>query len=49
MSHYKATPGWVFTFVGGAVSWALKKQICISHSTIEYEFIALAAPGKKVE
>ena len=34
---------------GGAVSWASKKQTCITHSTMEAEFLALAAAGKEAE
>jgi hypothetical protein len=49
VSDNKATFGWIFTLGGGAVSWASKKQTCISHSTMESEFIALAAAGKKAE
>jgi hypothetical protein len=45
-SDNKATSGWVFTLGGGAVSWASKKQTCISHSTMESEFIALVEAGK---
>jgi hypothetical protein len=48
-SDNKATFGWVFTLGGGAVSWASKKQTCISHSTMEFEFIALATAGKEAE
>ena len=33
----------------GAISWASKKQMCISHSTMESKFIALAATSKEVE
>ncbi|KAB2635301.1 S2-RNase [Pyrus ussuriensis x Pyrus communis] len=33
----------------GAISWASKKQTCIAHSTMEFEFIALAVAGKEVE
>ena len=33
----------------GAVSWASKKQTCISHSMIESEFIALVATSKEAE
>ncbi|RVW98791.1 Retrovirus-related Pol polyprotein from transposon TNT 1-94 [Vitis vinifera] len=44
-----STTGWVFTLGGGAVSWGSKKQTCISHSTMEAEFIALAANGKEAE
>ncbi|XP_075074624.1 uncharacterized protein LOC142162200 [Nicotiana tabacum] len=45
----KSTSGWIFTLGGGAISWASKKQTCISHSTMESEFIALVATGKEAE
>ena len=45
----KSTTGWVFVLGGGAVSWASKKQMCITHSTMESEFVALAAAGKEAE
>nr|GEU45217.1 zinc finger, CCHC-type [Tanacetum cinerariifolium] len=38
-----STSGWVFLLGGGAISWAFKKQTCITGSSIEYEFVALAA------
>ena len=41
------TTSWVFTLGGGAVSWGSKKQTCISHSTMEIEFIFLIAIGKE--
>ncbi|GKA58582.1 hypothetical protein Tco_0757770 [Tanacetum coccineum] len=41
--------GWVFLLGEGAISWASKKQTCITGSTIESEFVALAAAGKEVE
>nr|GEU61702.1 zinc finger, CCHC-type [Tanacetum cinerariifolium] len=34
---------------GGAISWASKKQTCITGSTIESDFVALAAAGKEAE
>nr|GFA99673.1 zinc finger, CCHC-type [Tanacetum cinerariifolium] len=43
------TSGWVFLLGGGSVSWASKKQTCITDSTIESEFVALAAAGKKAK
>ncbi|GKE82921.1 zinc finger, CCHC-type containing protein, partial [Tanacetum coccineum] len=39
----------VFLLGGGAISWASKKQTCITGSIIEYEFVALAAAGKEAE
>ncbi|GJY78268.1 zinc finger, CCHC-type containing protein [Tanacetum coccineum] len=44
-----STSGWVFLLGGAAISWASKKQTCITGSTMEYEFVALAAAGKKAE
>ncbi|GJR83535.1 zinc finger, CCHC-type containing protein [Tanacetum coccineum] len=44
-----STSGWVFLLRGGAISWASKKQTCITGSTIESEFVALAAAGKEAE
>nr|GEX68430.1 hypothetical protein [Tanacetum cinerariifolium] len=38
-----STSGWVFILGGDAISWASKKQTCITGSTIEYEFVALVA------
>ena len=48
-SDSKSTSGWIYTLAGGAVSWGSKKQTCIAHSTMEAEFIALAAAGKEAE
>ncbi|GKA75119.1 zinc finger, CCHC-type containing protein [Tanacetum coccineum] len=44
-----STSGWVFLLGGCAISWASKKQTCITGSTMEYEFVALAAVGKEAE
>ncbi|GJR91697.1 zinc finger, CCHC-type containing protein [Tanacetum coccineum] len=44
-----STRGWVFLLGGGAISWASKKQTCITGSTMESEFVALAAAGKEAE
>ncbi|KAG8649329.1 hypothetical protein MANES_08G089011v8 [Manihot esculenta] len=45
----KSTSRWVFTLEDGIISWAPKKQICITHSTIESEFIALDAASKEAK
>ena len=45
----KSTSGWIFKIGGGAISWASKKQTCITHSTMESEFIILATAGKETE
>ncbi|GJX38820.1 zinc finger, CCHC-type containing protein [Tanacetum coccineum] len=39
----------VFLLSGGVISWASKKQTCITDSIMEYEFVALAAIGKEAE
>ncbi|GKC97270.1 hypothetical protein Tco_1167545 [Tanacetum coccineum] len=44
-----STSDWVFLLGGGAIYWAFKKQTCITGSTIESEFVALAAAGKEAE
>ncbi|GKE94552.1 zinc finger, CCHC-type containing protein [Tanacetum coccineum] len=44
-----STSGWVFLLGGCAISWASKKQTCITSSIMEYEFVALAAAGKEAE
>ncbi|GJW22632.1 zinc finger, CCHC-type containing protein [Tanacetum coccineum] len=45
----KHLPGSVFLLGGGSISWASKKQTCISGSTMKCEFVALAAVGKEAE
>ncbi|GJY76054.1 zinc finger, CCHC-type containing protein [Tanacetum coccineum] len=44
-----STRGWVFLLGRGAIFWASKKQTCITSSTMESEFVALAAAGKEAE
>ena len=46
---HSSTTGWVFLLGGGAISWASKKQTCITNSTMESEFVALAAAGNEAE
>nr|GEX54661.1 retrotransposon protein, putative, Ty1-copia subclass [Tanacetum cinerariifolium] len=48
-SDSKSTTDWIFTLGGKAVCWGSKKQTCIKHSTMEAEFLALAAAGKEPE
>ena len=45
----KSTSGYVFTLGGGTVSWKSTKQICITRSTMEVEFIALKKASFEVE
>nr|GFA31917.1 hypothetical protein [Tanacetum cinerariifolium] len=52
INHVKdssSTSGWVFLLGKGAISWASKKQTCITGSTMESEFVALADAGKEAE
>ncbi|GJT77450.1 zinc finger, CCHC-type containing protein [Tanacetum coccineum] len=44
-----STSRWVFLIWGGAISWASKKQTCITGSTMKSEFVALAAASKEAE
>nr|GEU82249.1 hypothetical protein [Tanacetum cinerariifolium] len=44
-----STNGWVFLLRGGAISWVFKKQTCITSSTMEFEFVALADAGKEAK
>ncbi|GJV19238.1 zinc finger, CCHC-type containing protein [Tanacetum coccineum] len=44
-----STSSWIFLLGGGVIFWASKKQTCITGSTKEYEFVALAAAGKEAE
>ncbi|GJR00472.1 zinc finger, CCHC-type containing protein [Tanacetum coccineum] len=44
-----STSGWVFLLSGGVISWASKKQTCITGLTMESKFVALADAGKEAE
>nr|GEV33810.1 zinc finger, CCHC-type [Tanacetum cinerariifolium] len=44
-----STSRWVFLLGGGAISWASKKQTCVTSSNMESEFVALAAAGKEAK
>nr|GEV23027.1 zinc finger, CCHC-type [Tanacetum cinerariifolium] len=44
-----STSEWVFLLGVGTVSWASKKQTCITNSTMESEFVALATAGAKTK
>nr|GEW26899.1 hypothetical protein [Tanacetum cinerariifolium] len=44
-----STSGWVFLLGGGAISWESKKQTCITGSTMESKFVALAAADKEAK
>ena len=49
LNHSKTTSGWIFVLAGATISWASKKKIHTTHSTMESEFVALAAIGKEAE
>ncbi|GJV20148.1 hypothetical protein Tco_1369168 [Tanacetum coccineum] len=44
-----APPSSLASYGSGAISWASKKQTCITGSTMESEFVALAAAGKEAK
>nr|KAJ0195938.1 hypothetical protein LSAT_V11C700348530 [Lactuca sativa] len=49
LESYSNSSGWLFLPGGGAISWASKKQTCITNSTMESDFVAFSTTGKKVE
>ena len=44
----KSTSGYLFTFVGGAITWHSKLQKCVVFSTTEAEYIAATEAGKEI-
>ena len=44
----KSTSGYLFTFVGGVVSWQSRLQTCVALSTTEAEYIATNEVGKEM-
>ena len=48
-SDNKSTSWWIFSLEEGVISYASKKQTCISHSTMKSEFIDMAVAGKEAE
>ena len=49
LNDSKSITAWIFTLAGAAISWKSKKQTCITHSTMESEFIALSSAGEEVD
>lgn len=43
----KSNSGYVFKFHGGTISWACRKQTCVSLSTAEAEFVALSEASQE--
>jgi len=46
---YTPMSGWVYLLGGGVVSWASKKQTCITDSIMAVEFVALAVVSKEAK
>ena len=44
----KSTSGFLFTFVGGVISWQSKLQKCVALSTKEVEYIVMIEAGKEM-
>lgn len=44
----KSNSGYVFQLNGGTISWACRKQTCVSLSSTEAEFVALSEACKEV-
>ena len=44
----KSTTGWIFLWMGGAISWESKKQKCVALSSCEAEYYALGSAGMEV-
>nr|GEV32324.1 zinc finger, CCHC-type [Tanacetum cinerariifolium] len=49
MEDHLSTSGWVFLLRRDTISWASKKQTCITSLTMEFEFVALAVAGNEAE
>ena len=45
----KATSGYIFSIVGGAISWKSKKHTILAQSTMESEMIALATASEEAD
>ncbi|XP_069146062.1 secreted RxLR effector protein 161-like [Solanum lycopersicum] len=45
----KSISALIFTLAGAAISWKSKKQKCITHSTMESEFISMSYAGEEVD
>ena len=44
----KSTYGYLFTFLGGAISWQFKLQKCVALSTTEVEYIVATEDAKEI-
>ncbi|XP_075098864.1 secreted RxLR effector protein 161-like [Nicotiana tabacum] len=48
LDERKSTSGYVFLLSDGDISWSSKKQSCVSLSTMEAEYVALASATQEV-
>nr|XP_033513285.1 secreted RxLR effector protein 161-like [Nicotiana tomentosiformis] len=48
LDERKSTSGYIFLLSDGAISWSSKKQSCVSLSTMESEYVALASAAQEV-
>ena len=44
----KSTSGYIYTIGGTAVSWMFRLQKCVSLSSTEVEYVAIAEAGKEM-
>ena len=49
LNDSKSITAWIFTLAGLAISRKSKKQTCITHSTMESEFIAMSSAREEVD
>ena len=47
VDNRRSTTGWIYTFVGSAISWRSILQDCTSVSTTEAEYVAASEACKK--
>lgn len=45
----RSTSGYVFTLMGGPISWSSKKQTCVSTSSCQSEYVALAHANQEAQ
>lgn len=48
VSTRKSTSGYAFCYGGGAVSWASRKQACVTLSSMESEYVALSEASQEL-
>ncbi|XP_033510051.1 secreted RxLR effector protein 161-like [Nicotiana tomentosiformis] len=48
LDERKSTSGYIFLLSDGAISWSSKKKSCVSLSTMEAEYVALASAAQEV-